>query len=103
MCDGPGPTHANGDLVSTADRMAALDAYNAARRDLAWSAYDTIDIPAAASTTMPQFSDGLAVSPSRDKLSLTVHRPPSKLRGLEAHSWTFAIAICDFRAQGRGK
>ena len=90
MCDGPGRRHANGDLVSTADRLVALDAYNTARRDLAWSGYDKIDIPAA-SATMPQFSDGLVVSSSRDKRSLTVHRLPSKLRGLEARSWTLAF------------
>jgi hypothetical protein len=90
MCDGPGMSHANGDPVSTADRIAALDAYNTARRDLAWSAYDKIDIPAS-SATMPQFSDGLVVSSSRDKRSLTVHRLPSQLRGLEARSWTLAF------------
>jgi hypothetical protein len=69
--------------------MAALDAYNEARRGLAWSAYDRIDIPAT--NAMPQFSDGLVVASSRDKRSLIVHRLPSKLRGLEARRWTLAF------------
>lgn len=74
--------------ISTAERMAALDAYNNAWRDLSWSAYDKIDIPASG---MPQFSDGLVVCPSHDKRSLTVHRLPSKLRGQEARHWTLAF------------
>jgi hypothetical protein len=101
---GPGPLGPARDLISnfglsTAERMAALDAYNEARRELAWSAYDTIDVPAAASSAMmPQFSDGLVVCPARDRRALTVHRLPSKLRALEARRWTLAFdfAIAQF-------
>ncbi|KAI0296509.1 hypothetical protein B0F90DRAFT_1033799 [Multifurca ochricompacta] len=80
--------------VSTAERMAALQAYNKAWRELSWSSYDTIDIP---SSGMPGFSDGLIVSFSDDKKSLTVHQLPSKLRRLDGRDWTlsfdFSIAL----------
>ncbi|KAI9507627.1 hypothetical protein F5148DRAFT_89558 [Russula earlei] len=78
MRDGP-PSE-----ISTTERIRALEVYNRAWRELAWSAYDKIDIPASGT---PQFSDGIAVSP--DKRALAVHRLSSKLRGVE---FDFAIA-----------
>ncbi|KAI9450442.1 hypothetical protein BJY52DRAFT_178769 [Lactarius psammicola] len=81
--------------ASTAERMAALRAYTDAWRDLAWSAYDKIDIPGSA---MPQFSDGVVAYLSDDRRALTVHQLPSKLRRLAAHRWTleFDFVIARF-------
>ncbi|KAI0301219.1 hypothetical protein B0F90DRAFT_361047 [Multifurca ochricompacta] len=89
MCDGP-PSE-----VSTAERMAALQTYNTAWRELTWSSYDTIDIP---EYNDPQFSNGVIVTISNYGKSLTVHRLPSKLRRVEACEWTltFDFGIAEF-------
>ncbi|KAI0295663.1 hypothetical protein B0F90DRAFT_1927449 [Multifurca ochricompacta] len=89
MRDGPSSE------VSTRERMAALEKYNEAWRELAWSSYDTIDIPASG---MPQISDGFVVSFSDDRKSLTVRQLPSKLRRLGGRTWTleFGFIIVGF-------
>lgn len=74
--------------ANTVERMAALRTYSDAWRDLAWSAYDKIDIPGSA---MPQFSDGVVAYLSDDRRELTVHQLPSKLRRLAARRWTLAF------------
>lgn len=76
--------------ISTAvpllERVTRLGAYDAARRSLSFTTYHEISSP---TDTCVVVSSGYVVAMSAGKV--TMHRPASKLRGIEARTWSFSF------------